>query len=234
MSPTSSPRRRRPSFTLVELLVVIAIIGVLLSMGLALILRFRSRTTEAQTAVEITQLANAAGNFKAKFKVNPPSLLLMSNNRRDYDQKGDQLDLLRAQSLAWITRLWPDLDWNSGIDWSGGSNPNYGWTLLQGDACLVFFLGGIPSPDGGVTGFSTDKRNPTRPGGDRIGPFFTFDSSRLYSRGGSPFPSYRDPWETGMPYVLFSSGKKCNSYNDGDVIVNVNGDQITLFWTIDT
>jgi general secretion pathway protein G len=217
---------------MVELLIVFAIIAVLVGMIVAAYSQIHIKAIQTQTRVEISQLDDAVANFKARFKVYPPSMLFLSNRRQDYNPQGDVMDTLRSRSLAWIMQIWPDLDWNSGIDWSGGINTSYGPTVLQGDQCLVFFLGGIPGPDGAVTGFSTNKRNPTQTGGDRVGPFFTFETSRLFTkRGGVPFYSYQDPWVTGTPYVYFSSGRGRNGYNDGDAIYFYNGMEFLMIIT---
>src|ERR1043165_3616285 len=112
--------------------------------------------------------------------------------------------------------IWPDLDtttWtNSGIAWDGGLDPNTNVWDLEGDQCLVFFLGGIPGSPSSVLGFSTSRTNPTQAGGDRKD-FYKFDSAHLYSRPGGtyPFLSYKDVYDT-TPYVYFSSGKRANGY----------------------
>jgi hypothetical protein len=129
----------------------------------------------------------------------------------------------------------------TGIDWNGngiidGPPPLAGMDgpgaiTLEGDQCLVFFLGGIPVlPGGGASaqclGFSTNPQNPASPTTDRIPPF-EFDSKRLVLLrfAGNPYNryfSYGDNYCTtdgagtllsGAPYAYFSSYKNSNGYN---------------------
>jgi hypothetical protein len=99
--------------------------------------------------------------------------------------------------------------------------------VLEGDQCLVFFLGGI----GGTHGFSTNGANPAQnpnanpnpnpalAWGDRVAPFYEFNPSRLMdpklvvpTRPSSPaFPVYIDPYRK-MPFEYFSSYKQRNGY----------------------
>jgi hypothetical protein len=79
----------------------------------------------------------------------------------------------------------------------------------------VFFLGGIPTaaPANGCLGFSTNPKNPTLLGGDRIGPFYEFKSARLYPRVTNiPFFSYKNPHDAAQPYVYFSAYNRANGY----------------------
>src|SRR5262245_19033509 len=74
-----------------------------------------------------------------------------------------------------------------GIDWNGNGGidaPNGGGdVILEGDQCLVFFLGGIPDNLSAVPncrGFSTNPANPAAATSDRIGPFYEgFTAGRL-------------------------------------------------------
>jgi hypothetical protein len=176
------------------------------------------------TANEINQLGQALVNFKATYKLEyPPSRLWLSNNLDDYNPAGDGQDALRAQSLSYLRRMFPRIDWNnpdSPIDWSGGRNPNFGPVILTGDQCLVFFLGGIPQEGGGTLGFSTNAQNPTDLTVGMKPPLFNFLSSRLCLMGNSPFYSYKDYWET-QPYLYFSSNKVRNGYNPQDAVMGV-------------
>jgi prepilin-type N-terminal cleavage/methylation domain-containing protein len=231
-------RERRGAFTLVELLVVIAIIAILVSMLLAAVMKFMVKGTEITVRNDLQQLASGVESFKAKFKVYPPSRMFLSNNWNDY--QGSALGL---QSLAWLNQMFPRLGtvWNAstptvaGLDWSGNGTMPQGGVTLEGDQCLVFFLGGITTPDGtGVNGFSTMPTNPTLQTGDRIPPFFNFTGGRLYQRGclgGSvaannnanaarvtvSFFSFKDAWAQ-QPYLFFSSNKTYNGYSINDSV----------------
>jgi general secretion pathway protein G len=99
---------------------------------------------------------------------------------------------------------------------------------LEGDQCLVFFLGGIPIDKGNGTyamdGFGKNPQNPAA--APRGGPTFDFKSSRLRARGASQFqqygnaagdrgfPSFFDPYygeayPASKPYAYFSAfGRK--------------------------
>jgi type II secretory pathway pseudopilin PulG len=136
---------------------------------------------------------------------------------------------------------WLGIDWdNSGspaiwVRGSIGNAINPGEANLEGDQCLVFFLGGIQplyvpgstvlATPATVTGFSTNQSNPAQVGGDRVPPFFEFKSNRLVSQsqwafntqGGntllmSDFYSYLDGYGK-FPYAYFSSYKTANGYN---------------------
>jgi hypothetical protein len=153
--------------------------------------------------------------------------------------------------LQYLSQLWPRLNWNTpqpfgalppgqwqGIDWDNNGLPGFTVTLtngtqtvvpeiiLEGEQCLVFFLGGIPDYfSGTMSGFSTNQSNPAQPGGDRIPPFFEFKSSRLVklttymypantNLNGliNDFPVYMDGYGK-TPYAYFSSYKNMNGYN---------------------
>jgi general secretion pathway protein G len=125
----------------------------------------------------------------------------------------------------------PNVDF---IDWDGtgtytpasGLIPP-GYIVLEGDQCLVWFLGGMPTTAGGIascTGFSTNPFNPGLPRltstESRIGPFYQFESSRLQSIShsgviGTNSPVFFSYWDQylAMPFVYFSSYKTANGYN---------------------
>jgi hypothetical protein len=155
----------------------------------------------------ITQLSQALGSFKAKFGYYPPSRIKLSETC-NYPQR-DQPGTLDADSVTFLRRTWPQLDLADGrkIDWNGDAEIKGDWTL-EGDECLVFFLGGVPVRVGetnGYLGFSTDPRNPMKQeGASRVGPFYNFDPGRLIDLHGRRFFSYLDPYGQ-QPYAYFSA-----------------------------
>ena len=101
--------------------------------------------------------------------------------------------------------------------------------ILEGDQCLVFFLGGLPNNNPaapGLIGFSNNPANPTTAGGDRK-KFYDFDNARLkvFNRSAFPafpFPSYLDAYRQ-SPFVYFSSGRRDNGYDLTHAIAAFNG-----------
>jgi hypothetical protein len=183
------------------------------------------------TQIEINQLATNIEVFKAAYKVRYiPSQIRLCEFFQHYDQD-KQLD---RDSIAYLRTLWPQiLDpdpredgqvvWRcQGIDWNGNGKTEHGNVILEGDQCLVFFLGGIPDQgvEPGVLGFAPDDRDPAglnqRAG--RKGPFFEFSPNRLFKRlttdgGKAGYYSYADPYGTKQPYVYFSCYDKRNGNN---------------------
>src|SRR5262249_17508714 len=82
---------------------------------------------------------------------------------------------------------------------------------LEGQECLVFFLGGIPANGQvGCTGFSSIPNSPSTPGGSRSGPYFNFDTGRL-KRTKGVFMAYHDPFGTNF-CAYFDAGSRDNGY----------------------
>jgi prepilin-type N-terminal cleavage/methylation domain-containing protein len=227
MTRFQNPPRSRPGFTLVEILIVIAIIAILVSLISVAAVRALSKGDEIKNRNDIQQLATAVTNFQTNFKVPyvPSRIRLSGPGAYDLSisagpvppagQPNNQLDFDSAQFLQ---RVWPRIKFidptinppyspYTGIAWDG-TNPLIDVTL-QGDQCLVFFLGGIPSA-AGCTGFSTYPQNPAILGGERIRPFFDFKPNRLAPRANGFF-AYTDPY--GVSYAYFSSYKSMNGYN---------------------
>jgi general secretion pathway protein G len=216
--------RRRNGFTLIELLVVIAIIGILVGLTTAAVVQYLNKIPVVNTTSDIRQLASALENFKTKFGFYPPSRIRLCRTLAQYTnaQKQGSLDQV---SLAYTNAMFPRISWANGIDWSNGLQPAFQQVVLEGDQCLVFFLGGIPnvSPPG-CQGFSTDPLHPANPKtvqqSTRIGPFFEFpDSTRMIQAHSSDannpnaFFSYADAYGGRMPYAYLSSGKTAGGYN---------------------
>lgn len=235
-------RSQRPGFTLVELMVVILIISILSALLTMAVTQGIKKAKVTRNMVDLRNLAASVDAFKTFYKVDHiPSKIFLSE-KGNYNTGVPIL----ADSLGYLLRIWPKLQFP--VDWNGNSfpgdpnNPNptvanpSGDMLLEGDQCLVFFLGGIPSQDPvtlawSCTGFSTNPSNPAAHilnAGPVKGPFYEFDSSRLVNL---PHPinpaaprmlSYLDTYGSsdgkgnridGMPYLYFSNYGSRNGYN---------------------
>ncbi len=210
-------------FTLIELVVVMAIIVVLVGLVLAGIMKVMAIPDREQTRHEISLFEESLSKFKTEFGVYPPSKILLSNDPNQYTTHP-----LGPTSVTYITKIWPKLDMTKSHDWSGGTITGPYAEELEGDQCLVFFLGGLPqvNPTDGsfyTIGFQEGFSDPTW-SDSRISPakkkkdgkiFFRFDSARLVKRSGNQFLSYLDVYGQ-KPFAYFSSGFRKNGYNEDD------------------
>jgi len=207
----------RTAFTLIELLVVMAIIAILISLTAAAVFRFAWKGFEIDDRNTVSQLSSALGAFKTKFGAYPPSRVKLCFLSSQYTLT-NQLD---ADSYQFLKHMFPRIEptWGTtGIPWlqawnsaTAGSPPQP--VTLEGEQCLVFFLGGQQATGGGTngcTGYSTNPNNPMVGGADRISPFFEFKSNRLIGNATTAFV-YANPY--GIPYAYFSSYKTRNGYN---------------------
>jgi prepilin-type N-terminal cleavage/methylation domain-containing protein len=211
----------RSGFTLTELIIVIAIIAILVGLTTAAVMMGFRKADEVETRNDIQQLELAINAFKTHYNVkNIPSKLRLRENTADYynpsaTPPADPLD--DAYSVKYLTQIWPRRRGGAFIDWDadGVVNTNNPAVFdLEGDQCLVFFLGGIPAagPLPGVSGFSTDASNPAAHRGQSgagistAGPFFEFKNPRLVAlHPNSPrFYSYLDPYKS-APFAFFSA-----------------------------
>lgn len=182
----------------------------------AWLIRIPNGGPEFSVRREIGNLESGVANFRTSFDVTfIPSRIQLSETCH-YPLR-DQPGTLDYDSVHYLEKLWPKIDVRAGtaIDWNGDGQAKGDW-ILEGDECLVFFLGGIPAKAGrgaACMGFSTDPRNPATRGGKRAGPFFEFPSSRLKDLHGRGFFSYLDHYGPGKPYAYFSSYGVTNGYN---------------------
>lgn len=229
----------RGAFTLIELMVVIAIIGILAGLVMVVAGKVKDNMGVTQARSDMSQLKAALDNFKSEIGVYPPSRI------RLYQTFAAQLADTSAKSqdaIFVLTKIAPRIAdsssaWTaSGITWGGsGSGP---WDL-EGDQCLVFFLGGWQTLSSGIPGcqgFSSDPRNPwqapSAAGETRKGAYFTFPPAKLVSLhtsattaspGSNAFFSFLDSYGTSngagsavgssKPYAYFSAGRGSNNYN---------------------
>ncbi len=223
----------RLAFTLVELMVVVLIIAILVSLVSSAVMKAMQKIPEVQTRTEITEMEVALRAFMSDYNLTdpPPSKLILYENMGLY---ATSTVPGAAQSYAFLQKVFgknlgPQVDWNG----DGIISPTILPWVLEGEHCLVFYIGGIPSPAGGPQGFSTNNMKPSfgsmagETPGKRKGPYFTFVTPRLIRVplvGG--FYVYVDPWQSkaspfyamagGTPYAFFSSSGINNGYNYTD------------------
>ncbi len=210
MNSTCPNNVRRLGFTLIEVLVVIAIIAILAALFMGGVMVFLRKGPEMKTRNDIAQLSIALDKFYGEHKRYPPHQIRLRANMDDYARAVDTLDM---ESVGWINTFWPHLRGVTNIPWAGATAMPASGVVLDGDQCLVFFLGGPPVGGGlpGLQGFSTNPLNPADSTTADRKKFFDFEVARLANRAGNPFPSYLDGWGK-MPYMYFSSGKRADGY----------------------
>jgi prepilin-type N-terminal cleavage/methylation domain-containing protein len=214
--------QRRTAFTLIELLIVIAIIAVLVALLDPAVMMMAVKGTDAKEINDLKQLDIALNLFKADKKCYPPSKIVLYPSYADYFKGLNPL--YDQDSLQAINRIWPNLGAFTYINWASTVNPappGFPATgvILEGDQCLVFFLGGVYDPaQNGMMGFSTNPKNPSmdNAAGERK-KYFDFPAGRLSTSKSTSFPSYMDNYAQ-MPIVYFAPGlpgsSTPNTYNE--------------------
>lgn len=175
--PRPTHKRRSPArsqvrggFTMIELLMVIIVIAILIGLLLPAINSAIKNARRAAVLSEISQLAQALANFKAKYGDYPPSRFLavengnyaqyltstssLSGNSLDPTSPGTgdiTLGQLAQRSVAAIRKFWPRVSTvsapaNQWYDFNGNGIADTTPYVLHGHECLVFFLGGVCSP----------------------------------------------------------------------------------------
>jgi prepilin-type N-terminal cleavage/methylation domain-containing protein len=236
--------RRRVGFTLIELMVVIIIILILIGLVSGAVMKALKKGPQVVNKNTITQLSDAVGAFQTKYNVPyVPSRIILCERFADYAALPAAVQPLAQDSIEYLTRVWPRLNTPNGpwftafVNWDGSTdpvgNPTYSPpVILEGDQCLVFFLGGIPSTGGpvpSVQGFSTNPADPSAPGVDRVGPFYDFKATQLViltpagplHPNAALFFSCADAYAqtnngtliAGNVYAYFSAYKTANGYN---------------------
>lgn len=224
-----SHRENRSAFTLVELMVVILIIAILVSLLAAAVMKVMGKIPEVQTSSEIAEISVAMQAFMMDYNLSnpPPSTLVLNENVSLYLPSDPNFKFLQQMFGKNLIGSGAPTFW---VDWNGDGVQNGPW-LLQGQQCLVFYLGGIPNTAavvGGMPpapqGFSINNMNPAliTPGVRTKGPYFPFVTGRLKPVVGGFGFTYLDPWQVKpsanggigpMPYVYFSSSGNNNGYN---------------------
>lgn len=233
MKPYIHSSTRRSGFTLIELLVVIAIIAVLMGLISAAVMRVFGQAPNVQTKTELGQMQMALEQFMSTHEVDHiPSRIILREDMSSYqvNHSNPLTARLENSSKKFLYQVFgSNLGKGTGIDWNGDGtyiDPNTGAGQvheLEGDQCLVFFLGGIPIPPNaggpGLRGFSTNPRDPSNfQVGTKERPFeFTNSRLRLITvqqpNPRSPsFYSYADPYDNGSVYAFFSSYGTSSGY----------------------
>jgi prepilin-type N-terminal cleavage/methylation domain-containing protein len=169
-----TPVTRRAGFTLIELLIVIAVIAIIVALVTAAIMRTTATATEAGDVADIKKSEEAVGKFFAKYQCYPPDKVKLCHYLADYNMANP----LDAESVAILNKIWPQVfkfavssssaaPYNTPIPWASydlttwtmNKLPQHPITLqncvvLEGDQCLVFFLGG-PQGTRGFTDSTT-------------------------------------------------------------------------------
>jgi prepilin-type N-terminal cleavage/methylation domain-containing protein len=221
----------RVGFTLIELLVVIAIIAVLVGLLGAGAQMVRARVRDVAARNDITQLSASIQTFKTKHEISYlPSRIVLREDLNYGTHSNATMRQYEIASIGYLRRLWPRLQPysatpGSGIDWNQDgviTSGDSGSFLLEGDQCLVFFLGGAQDlMTGACIGFSTSKSNPMSQTAAREPALFEFPTARLQplahprstaiSGTVAPFRSFMDSWRD-RPYLYFSA-RHGNDYN---------------------
>jgi hypothetical protein len=219
-------------------MVVVLILATLVSLISSAVVKGMDKITENQTRSEIAEMEVALRAFMSDYGLTepPPSYLLLYENISLY-----ATDSAATQSYQFLQKLFgKDLGKVGGfVDWNGNGQPDGPYPPLQGNQCLVFYLGGIPNSaavrnDGASPapqGFAANNINPglsQAKFAKRKGPYFSFASTRLWPQlqqvppGWNGFFYYLDPWMTktgplylnyqGSPYAFFSSTGINNKY----------------------
>src|SRR5262249_55887616 len=155
----------------------------------------RVKAIEVQTRSEISQMSTSIQAFYVKYQVNYiPSRMVLKNTIANYNiatTNGVPNVPDDFYSYAYLKKVWPQIPNSAVVNWfpdDQNANANRAY-YLEGDRCLVFFLGGIQA-GGTCRGFSVIRSNPTALGGQMASPLFDSPAGRL-ARGGTFTAGYR-------------------------------------------
>jgi type II secretory pathway pseudopilin PulG len=202
---------------MIELMIVIAIIAILISLLLAGVQRVLVVQERVETQSDITQMTQSLDAARTTYgKVTGgggpeffPSKLILHNDISKYRLATATADEKRTAAV--LRQMFGKRFISNGttVAWlAGGATAS---RTLQGSECLVFYLGGMSDLAGSrCLGFSTNPLDPTAAGGERLGPYFQFKSTRLVAGPSGSFFHYLD--RNGRPFVFFGAISP-NSYD---------------------